>query len=150
MGQCTFGYSLAPRVFTKILKPVQSALRSRGIRVVFYLDDILIFGTTYDECLRNVQEVYELLFNLGFTINNAKSQMQPVRVLIFLGFIINSKDMLISLPTEKVHKIISQCQWLLNKSSPTVREVAQVSGLLVSSFRAIKYMKLFYRSVRDV
>ncbi len=142
-----FGYSLVPRVFTKILKPVQSALRSRGIRVVFYLDDILIFGTTYDECLRNVQEVYELLFNLGFTINNAKSQMQPVRVLIFLGFIINSKDMLISLPTEKVHKIISQCQWLLNKSSPTVCEVAQVSGLLVSSFRAVKYMKLFYRSV---
>ena len=55
--------------------------------------------------------------------------------------------MLISLPTEKVHKIIPQCSWLLNKSSPTVREVAQVSGLLVSSFRAVKYMKLFYRSV---
>ncbi len=74
--------------------------------------------------------------------------MQPVRVLIFFGFIIDSKDMLISLPTEKVHKIISQCQWLLNKSSPTVREfeVAQVSGLLVSFFRAVKYMKLFYRS----
>ncbi len=32
-----FGYNLAPRVFTKILKPVQSALRSRGIRLCFTL-----------------------------------------------------------------------------------------------------------------
>lgn len=39
-----FGYSLAPRTFTKILKPAQAALRCKGIRVVFYIDDILIFG----------------------------------------------------------------------------------------------------------
>ena len=51
--------------------------------------------------------------------------------------------MVISLPLAKVNKIISQCQLLLDKTSPTVREVAQVSGLLVSSFRAVKYMKLF-------
>ena len=55
--------------------------------------------------------------------------------------------MVISLPSAKVNKIVSQCQWLLDKTSPTVREVAQVSGLLVSSFSAVKYMRLFYRSI---
>ena len=39
-----FGYSLAPRTFTKILKPAQALLRLNGVRVVCYLDDILIFG----------------------------------------------------------------------------------------------------------
>jgi hypothetical protein len=29
---------------------------------VFYLDDILILGTTYDECLHNVHNVCELLW----------------------------------------------------------------------------------------
>ena len=55
--------------------------------------------------------------------------------------------MIVSLPSGKVDRIISQCKWLLDKTLPTVREVAQVSGLLVSSFGAVKYMKLFYRSL---
>ena len=38
-----FGYSLAPRTFTKILKPAQAVLRRKGIRIVCYIDDILVF-----------------------------------------------------------------------------------------------------------
>ena len=36
-----FGLSSAPRAFTKLLKPVATLLRSMGIRIVIYLDDIL-------------------------------------------------------------------------------------------------------------
>ena len=142
-----FGYSLAPRIFTKILKPAQAVLRRKGIRIVCYIDDILVFGHTFDECSRNVADVCELLCNLGYTVNKEKSQLRPSRTITFLGFLLNSADMVISLPSAKVNKIVSQCQWLLDKTSPTVREVAQVSGLLVSSFSAVKYMRLFYRSI---
>ena len=37
-----FGYSLAPTVFTKILKPFAATWRSEGIRISIYIDDILI------------------------------------------------------------------------------------------------------------
>ena len=40
-----FGYSLAPRVFTKVFKPVISHLRENGYRVVIFLDDILLIGS---------------------------------------------------------------------------------------------------------
>ena len=40
-----FGYSLAPRVFSKVLKPVISQLRENGYRVVIFLDDILLIGS---------------------------------------------------------------------------------------------------------
>ena len=40
-----FGYSLAPRVFTKVLKTVISHLRENGYRVVIFLDDILLIGS---------------------------------------------------------------------------------------------------------
>ena len=134
---------MAPRTFTKILKPAQAVLRRKGIRIVCYIDDILVFGNTLDECSRNVADVCELLYNLGYTVNKENSQLRPSRTITFLGFLLNSAD----IPSAKVNKIISQCQWLLDKTSPTVLEVAQVSGLLVSSFRAVKYMKLFYRSI---
>lgn len=38
-----FGLSTAPFIFTKILKPVVEFLRAKGIVLVVYLDDFLIF-----------------------------------------------------------------------------------------------------------
>ena len=37
-----FGLSLAPRVFTRILRPIAANLRLEGIRTVIYLDDLLL------------------------------------------------------------------------------------------------------------
>ncbi len=39
-----FGLGPAPGVFTKLLKPIVSFLRQRGVRLVIYLNDILIIG----------------------------------------------------------------------------------------------------------
>ena len=41
-----FGLASAPRVFTKLMKPVLSILRQRGIRLIAYMDDFLIMGET--------------------------------------------------------------------------------------------------------
>ena len=43
--QCLqFGLSSAPRVFTKLLKPVMALLRQRGLRSMIFLDDMLLMG----------------------------------------------------------------------------------------------------------
>ena len=55
--------------------------------------------------------------------------------------------MTISLPQVKVDKTTNNCKGVLENPSPFIREVASVSELLVSSFRAVKYMKLFSRSI---
>ena len=39
-----FGLSSAPWVFTKTLKPILALLRGMGMRLVAYIDDILILG----------------------------------------------------------------------------------------------------------
>ena len=53
-----FGYNLAPSTLTKIMKHVQAVLCCKGIRIVFYIDDILIVGQTYEECLNYVTEIH--------------------------------------------------------------------------------------------
>lgn len=55
-----YGLSVAPRVFTKIMKEVMSNLRSRGLKSVIYLDDILCIGDSFQECLNNVKETLKL------------------------------------------------------------------------------------------
>ena len=46
------GLSSAPRLFTKIMKPVLAKLREKGHLVSCYIDDVYIQGDTYDDCLR--------------------------------------------------------------------------------------------------
>ena len=45
----------AMRVFTKLLKPVFATLREQGYESVIYVDDSLLQGDTYQECLDNIR-----------------------------------------------------------------------------------------------
>jgi hypothetical protein len=44
-----FGLSSAPWGFTKILKPVLAFLRKNGIKLIVYLDDILIISSSKEQ-----------------------------------------------------------------------------------------------------
>ena len=76
--QCLpFGLSSAPRVFTKLLKPVTVLLRQRGIRLILYLDDMLLVAQSKVELRSFVKLVPQLLQLLGFNINWDKSVSLP-------------------------------------------------------------------------
>ena len=42
-----FGLTSAPRIFTKVLKPLAGILRKMCIRIIIYLDDMLIMKSTF-------------------------------------------------------------------------------------------------------
>ena len=130
-----FGLSSAPHTFTKVLKPVAAHLRGKGIRCVFYLDDILIMGKSSKDCMDNIQYTIRLLQGLGFIINWGKSQLHPSQCITYLGFCINSQTMSLSLPAEKVTHIVSHCQEVLQAQTLTVRDLAQLIGRLSSRYK---------------
>ena len=129
-----FGLSAAPRAFTKVLKPVLAALRAAGIRLVAYLDDFLIIGKTKKEAEAAFQRAKNLLQSLGFVINLDKSQNQAAQVIEFLGFIIDSKEMVFRLPHARVKQVRVECKRVLHKNQVSVRELAHVVGLLVAIY----------------
>ena len=85
-----FGLNIAPRIFTQLLKPVAAFLRKRGVRLVIYLDDILLIGSSVEETHRFTEMTMSLLESLGFIINKEKSNLNPTKIITFLGFTINS------------------------------------------------------------
>ena len=95
------GYSDAMRVFAKVLKPAFSYLREIGYLSVVYVDDSYLQGETFEECLQNITETVKLLQSLGFTINPEKSVVKPTQKLTFLGFVLNSKIMTLTLADVK-------------------------------------------------
>lgn len=138
-----YGLSIAPRVFTKIMKEVIAYLRKQGHKSVIYLDDILCIGNNYDECATNVRETLKLLECLGFVVNYEKSSLTPSQNCKFLGFVYNTHDMTLSLPIDKRNNI----NQLLNKFSRlprcTIREFAQLIGMLIAACPAIRYGFLY-------
>ena len=69
---------------------------------------MLLLGATIQELIMTRDTVIFLLQNLGFIINQKKSVFIPVQKIEFLGVMIDSLEMTLSLPQEKVHKIVTQ------------------------------------------
>ena len=140
-----FGLNIAPSVFTRLMKPVAGFLRKRGIRLVLYLDDMLIIGSTPQETHLFTQMAMNLLESLGFIINKEKSVLTPTRIITFLGFTINSITMLFILPSEKVQKLLTLCRQIRSGSKVLLRILAQLLGLLESYRQAVWKAPLHFR-----
>ena len=65
--------------------------------------------------------------------------------LTFLGFVINSKSMKISLAKEKSWNIIHDCREVLDSMVIKIRCAARVIGKLIATFPAVKYGPLHFR-----
>ena len=92
-----FGLGPAPRIVTKLLKVPVSVLRRLMIRVIIYLEDLLILGNSMSEIFMARDSVIFLLQHLGFAINLKKCVLDIAQKIEFLGLIVNSQTMTLSL-----------------------------------------------------
>ena len=85
---------------------------------------MLIIGRTRQEIIALRDKVILLLLQcLGFLINQKKSEMTPVQEIEFLGMIVNSKEMTITLPQKKLQLIKQMCQDMYQNPETTVLEL---------------------------
>ncbi|KAM4748674.1 LOW QUALITY PROTEIN: uncharacterized protein WCC33_006046 [Rhinophrynus dorsalis] len=142
-----FGLSSAPWCFTKLLKPVVAYLRSRGFRLIIYLDDMLLMSQDPNILLDQTSCAIRLLSNLGFLVNWKKSQLIPSQRMEFLGFIVDSREASLSLPRAKIKTIRKEIR-ILRQDRFSLRLLARVVGLLASSIQAIFPGPLHYRALQ--
>lgn len=143
------GLACCPRLFTKLLKPVYKSLREKGCEVAPYIDDSYIQGDTENECWQSAKQLALLLQSLGFIIHPEKSIFTPSKELLFLGFLINSEHMTVTLTKEKSMFLKQSCLELLSSAFPSIRCVARVIGLMISSAPAIELAMLYYRALEN-
>ena len=110
------------------------------------MDDSCLLGTSLDSCWQNV-DMATLLDELGFNVHPEKSIFTPTCVLVYLGFLLNSLDVTVSLTREKAQKIIDQCKAFMNRKTCTIRECAGILGLLVASEPGVDFAPLHYKRI---
>ena len=143
-----FGLAPAPLIFTKLLKPIVAFLRSQGVRLLVYLDDILLMALSKARLKEHFAIAINLLNNLGFLLNLKKCITEPSQVMEFLGFVINSVEMTLSLPESKVSKIKKERRHAQNQHSMTGRQLAHLIGLLSACIPAVLEAPLHYRALQ--
>ena len=98
---------------------------------------------------KNTEKIITLFQNLGFVIHPDKSQFIPSQEVTFLEFVITSKNMTVTLTSKEknLKLLVSQ---LFSMKYPTIRFLAKIIDTLVSSFPAVKFGPLYYRSLEKV
>ena len=143
------GLGPCPRKFTKIIKAPLSLLRKEGCFISGYIDDFFLLGKNYESCEQNVYSAIEVFHKLGFVIHPEKSVIIPCQRIIFLGFIINSVDMTVTLTPEKKENLKDLITDVLHSTYNTIRKIACLIGKIVSCFPASIFGPLYYRSIEN-
>ncbi|KAM9954871.1 hypothetical protein ACTFIW_000974 [Dictyostelium discoideum] len=140
-----FGLSTAPRIFTMLLRPVLRMLRDINVSVIAYLDDLLIVGSTKEECLSNLKKTMDLLVKLGFKLNLEKSVLEPTQSITFLGLQIDSVSMKLLVPKEKKKSVIKEIRNFLKLDCCSPRKLAGLKGKLIALKDAVIPFRLYTR-----
>ncbi|KAL4536654.1 hypothetical protein Ndes2526A_g06164 [Nannochloris sp. 'desiccata'] len=129
-----FGLCIAPWVFTKVTRVLVQHWRSRGRRLLHYLDDFLFaihpsalipFGLVQRRVLRDIQDA-------GFSLSIPKLKLAPAVVQQFLGFVFNTQWNTIQVSPVRVTEFMSQLAIVQHKKAPRGSELARLLGQLAS------------------
>ena len=132
-----FGLGSACYAFTKLMRPLVKKWRGEGIRCVVYLDDGIAGDKTISKTNDNFQIIQKDLNCAGLTLNLKKCQLQPTQVGNWLGFCIDTKEMIFSVPAEKITKIRLLVNNALKSEKVNAKQMAKVCGHIISCSIAI-------------
>ena len=125
-----FGGRRSPEIFNKLSQSVRAIMASHGYSgIVAYADDFLIVSEDAEQCRQPTLALVRILRRLGFSINYNKVH-GPSQILTFLGIELDTIDMTLALPQEKMDDIRKILQRRVSQRKCTKRELQSIIGKL--------------------
>jgi hypothetical protein len=125
-------------------------LKLKGIRLLIYIDDILVLSTSYAQCQIDAQIVVDTLVSLGFMIKAKKSVLTPSQTFFYLGYLWDSVNMSCSLPPEKLDTIKYYCREVLKKQFFPVSLLLSLNGTVLSARPAVPLARAMARGLQGL
>jgi hypothetical protein len=144
-----FGWRCSPYVWTQLMLQVVARWRQQGIRLVIYIDDLLVMASSLSEAIWARGIILEDMWLLGLFLS-VKTQLGIVRVIPFLGFVLDfeASPPVWRVPREKLAKLAAYVQELpSNASGISARKLAKFLGFLISLQRALVPAKMMSREL---
>jgi hypothetical protein len=90
----------------------------------------------------------EILENCGFLVNVEKSIKNPTQIIEYLGLIVNSLLLSLSLRQEKLFEILKLCGVLMKRETTSLREIARILGNLAWAVKCIPFAQAHYKALQ--
>lgn len=102
MNVLPFGAAFSPFVFQKLMNRVVAYLRSLGIRVCMYLDDLVGVSANAEQGAKDIAIVRKVFNWLGLLFNEAKSHLEPHPQLEWIGHLIDARQQVLRMAPAKL------------------------------------------------
>ena len=143
-----FGLSTAPMEFTVVAKEVKWLAMREGIRIHQYLDDWLVRATSHRLCLQQTKTLVLLCRELGWLVNEDKSELEPKQVFNFVGYQFDLKEGRVRPTTERWQTLQSKILEILSNPICPVRKLMSLIGLLTATEKQVHLGRLHMRPIQ--
>ena len=149
-GTLPFGLRSAPLLFTAVGDAIEWIATQRGaIWLRHYIDDFVAVGRKgTDECAESMAVFKETCQRLGMPLDESKEE-GPSEVLTFLGLEIDTVNMEVRLPQEKLREMRSLLKRWRGMKSCRRRDLESLVGSLNHACRAVRPGRAFKRRLQD-
>ncbi|KAK3104130.1 hypothetical protein FSP39_024643 [Pinctada imbricata] len=141
-----FGCAISCALFEKFANFLEWELkrRAKSDSVVHYLDDFLIAGSDFDKCVTFMNCYRSLCSDLGVPLAEEKT-LGPATRINFLGLEIDTLEMMVRIPADKLDKLRQQLVKMLGCKKTTLLDLQSLTGLLNFCSKAIPSARAFIR-----
>ncbi|RLC31138.1 MAG: hypothetical protein DRH37_03745 [Deltaproteobacteria bacterium] len=143
-----FGLAPAPRIFTQVVKVLLKWCHRKGINMVPYLDDWLLYHTDRELLIEHTRLVVQMAGNLGWVINLEKSELVPAQKFDFLGMTLDTRLSTVRPCERRVEDMLSRARALKNARVVSKRSLLQLQGTMVSLGDLVRLGKLRRRPLQ--
>ena len=126
-----FGLSLAPLVFTKVVRELVSLAHSRGLRLPrCYLDDWLVLADSQVQCATHTGLLLDRFRSLGFVPNLEKCDLTPSQSFDYLGLAFDTVEDLIRPSDARIYRLRRLLLALPSRESASARRLSSLLGFM--------------------
>ena len=141
-----FGTRAAPFVFNRLTDSITRHMGRQGFTCFNYLDDFLLLGNSLEECTEAQLALHGLLRRLGFYIAY-KKVATPSRVQRYLGIELDSIDMKLRLPEDKLRRLEQELTFFQGRRQATRKQLQKLCGILSHCSSVVKGGRTFSHRV---
>ena len=141
-----FGLRSAPKIFSAVADAFEFIIKEHGaFWVSHYLDDFVLIGSPGSgSCGRDLSLALRLADEVGFPVAEEKTH-GPARVLQVLGVELDTVNMVVRLPEEKLRKLKCMLGRWRKRKCCTKKELKSLAGHLCNACKVVRPGRRFLR-----
>ena len=137
-----FGARASSYHMQQVANAIVDMLKGKGVHALMYLDDIVILSPDRNTAIHDFAAARTLLRDLGLPEAEDKAQEPGTRAR-WLGIIIDTEEMTLSVPEDKLQQVLQQVQRYVRARTMSKKQLQSVLGHLLHVAKCVPPARIF-------